>query len=242
MSNPPNSPRSQMAPPPPSSSNENRHPVSGDTHGAIVKQSETLLYNEPGVEALYKIIDIHLIDYSWIEIHRAINLSDGGLKVTKSSSPSLRITSGVDVNNQWGFESAARGLQMTVNGVRKTFTDNETRPNPTPSTIKLSISPGSSVYLYQKRYRFSATIWFRLRIGGVEAFTVGNLERDGWAGLGGAFEIDSDENLISSKSLRGTLDAMAIPQADILDKLNVRRFEKCSGRCREHLQMALFGK
>ncbi|KAF9523634.1 hypothetical protein CPB83DRAFT_862521 [Crepidotus variabilis] len=219
-----------MTAPPPTAAPK----LNGNGKGVIVKQTMSSLYCDPGDEALHKVIDTHFDGYEWVLLKSYDNTDPTeNLTDTYSMSTDRYITSGSDVNKQWDFVSEVNGLSIKYDDTSKTFNDYETKSQ-SHYNVNIKVAPSSKLYLYQKRYKFTAKVWFILDAWG-SLWTVGNWKSSGVAEKTGTYYVDSKEHYTQSSPLTGTKD-LSVTQGTVeKTQTNIKQFQDCTRKCQDYL-------
>jgi hypothetical protein len=115
----------------------------------------------------------------------------------------------------------------------KSFTEEETTSSK-EVVEEFSVAPHTSLFLYQKVYRFRADVWFKLEARNA-IYTVGRWKRDGVALCSSEIMIESEEYLQSGEELKGKceLKVDTVNRAD--EEGDVQRFDDCTDRCQSLL-------
>ncbi|KAF9521423.1 hypothetical protein CPB83DRAFT_900745 [Crepidotus variabilis] len=208
----------------------------GNGKGVIVKQASASLYNTAGDEALNKIIDTHFDEYEWILVKTFDNtLAKKDLEGQHPLDTKRVITSGADANNNWDFVSEVNRLKIHYDDTTKIFVDSETK-SPTEQTVAVIVPAGGVVHLYQKRYKFTAKVWFILDARG-HIWTVGNWRRSGIPIVTGTYYVDSNEYTAHSSALSDTKNLVVTKGTISHDPtFNILQFENCTQRCQDYLR------
>ncbi|KAF9523635.1 hypothetical protein CPB83DRAFT_839549 [Crepidotus variabilis] len=208
--------------------------LKGDGQGVIVKQTMSSLYCDPGDEALHKVIDTHFDGYEWVLVKTYDNTTkDESLTDTYHMNTERKITSGSNVNKQWDFVSEVNGLEIKYDSTTKTFVDDETKDS-TRANVEVKVAAKSKIYLYQKRYKFTAKVWFILDAWG-SLWTVGNWKSSGVAEKTGTYYVDSNEHLTHGSELSDT-KTLSVTQGKVeKTQKNIKQFQDCTRKCQDYL-------
>lgn len=194
-----------------------------DTGTTLVSQVARWVFNYPGNESLRAIVESFLIDIIWVEVFSRHNFTDSPLQETvrvltryvvpRTASIFLlthddrrTITSGSETNKEMNIGAAYNGLSIGFGASTKTFSSTETVSELEVTTV-YTVPPQSSLYVYQRRYRFREEIWW-----------IADAWKDLWnvCTPGGGYVllrvpfnsyIDADERMAIDKPLSGSFRA-----------------------------------
>lgn len=204
------------------------------TTNTIVRQKRSFLYNDPGDQSLYKIIDVHFLGFQWIRLASWENDTDQANTYEQTYSTQFVIKTGQEANDKWDFVDAFKGLTLSVGECTNTITDEEVTATRV-HTASCSAGPRSTTYFYQKRYYFKPIVWFKLDAWN-QLWTVGNWESPGVALKFGEVEVDSDEYCTKTVALSGSGGSLHVAAAsDVWAQDNMKRFEDCPRKCQDYL-------
>jgi hypothetical protein len=202
-------------------------------NNTIVKQSSSVLYSNAGDEALHKLIDLHYDGFEWQYINSWINKTNQTNTYVQTYTSQLSITQGKDAENHWSFGADFKDLSVGIGSSTKKFTPEETTTSKA-YTVTVNVGPNSSVYFYQKKYKFKPVVWFRLDAW-AKFWAVGNWKSGGVCALNGYVEIDSNEYLTTDSVLSGSGFASAQAASGIVLQDNIKQFQDCPKKCRNYL-------
>ena len=198
----------------------------------LVKAAKSCIYFSSGDEALYKVTELRFTGYEWGFLDSWVNNTDGTDSITLSYTSELKVTSGTTSETNWGLGAEFKGLSMNVGGSNKTFSSEETSES-TTKTITVQIPPHSSVYLYQKVYKFKARAWFILDAWGSD-WTVGSQGGYVITAVSEDFDVKGTEYITTGASLSGS-DSTKCTAVNGIRYPTVRKFENCTQRCKNYL-------
>ncbi|KAE8370738.1 hypothetical protein BDV27DRAFT_140328 [Aspergillus caelatus] len=203
----------------------------------LVKSQKSTIYFHAGREALYKIIDIRLLDYEWMLKWSYENTSDNTFTQTNTMTTTLRTRTGQENLERFGVSAGFSNMGITATteaGVeQKKFIEEETTAT-TQSKQTYTVNPHSSIYIYQKVYNFEADVWFKLDAYN-DYWTVGNYERDGVANTLLDIEIHANEFQQTGQVWTGISHLRPVTVQSKDEKTNIKRFENCTGRAQDYL-------
>jgi len=195
----------------------------------IVDQWKDTIYHHKGEQALYKMVDVHLEGYEWVPIGKWDN--HGDKPITYKSE--LKITQGDSVEERWGFKLAFRGLQFNIGGNKQRFSREETTTS-NEYTVTVPADLKLPAYVYQKRYKFKAQLWFLLDDRN-QVWTVGEYKKPGVLSEDGVVEINSDECVVKPLPLSGEGSIDVAHAEHIRKQDNIKQFDECPSRCQNFL-------
>jgi hypothetical protein len=218
-------------------SDEAKYTVYRVPQEVLVRQDIETLYHHSGDEALYSYMDHYFLGYDWVQVASWDNTQSSGAHSYKETiTSSLTVKRGSEWGVEWGIKGAFKGLEVSVGGSYKQFSEEETT-NSTSHEITANVPPRSRLYLYQKRYRFKTNLWFVLDAWGSE-HTVGNWEGPGVAQKQGFIDIDSREYITTSNKLDSDNEGVCTVSkaaTGVREPSNVLQFQKCTSRCQKLL-------
>lgn len=203
----------------------------------LIHSAQTTLYSDRGDQALYKVVDIRLLGYDWVQLWSYENDSDNDFTKKQTSTTSLKVRTGEEFSQSFKVSAEFTGMGVTAKAEagleHKTFTEEETTTTTTREE-EYKVKAHSSVFLYQKVYKFQVDIWFILDAWN-KYYTVGKWERDGVAEVTSEVVINANEFAQTGESLKGTEDLSPEIVKSAAEKTNVLRFEECTRRCQDYL-------
>ena len=204
---------------------------------AICRQKVSSIYSRYADEALYKIIDLHVTGYTWELVASWINETTETDTYTQEYSCGYTVTEGTETEIHWKATGELKGLGIEIDGSSKNFSSQETSES-AKITRTINVGPKSSLYFYQKRYKFKPEVWFILDAWG-KNWTVGSRNSDVYARANECVDIDSSEFLTTSSAVSGKAprSLTCTSQSDLKHPRDtpVKRFENCTKSCRESL-------
>ncbi|KAF9047670.1 hypothetical protein BJ165DRAFT_1467628 [Panaeolus papilionaceus] len=174
-----------------------------------------IIYDWPGIEAMSACIDRYLESITWVQIVLWNNKTSSQQTCEISYRPSLKITSGSEINVGFDLGTSYEGMSIVVDMSVKTFTSVETVA-PKTTTITVNVAPNSMVVFYQKRYNFRDSTTFISNSWGKDWNT------GPWGGYSPLItktsyvQIDADEYLANNAPLKagtGLVQCTSVSQA-----------------------------
>lgn len=203
----------------------------------LVKSDRSTLYYDYGDQALYKITDIYLLGYEWVLLWSYENDSDNDFSKKVTTTTTLRVRTGEETAKSFKVSAEFSKMGFTAKaeaGIEhKTFTEEETTSS-TTREVEYKVKAHSSVFVYQKVYKFAATVWFK-QDANHQYSTVGKWERDGVAEVTSEITISANEFAQTGTALTGKGDLVVETVKSADTKTNVKRFEHCTSRCQSYL-------
>ncbi|KAJ7250157.1 hypothetical protein B0H12DRAFT_1120972, partial [Mycena haematopus] len=117
------------------------------------------IYNRPGDEAMFAIINRYLERIQWIQLIAWKNDTDATQQYQYSYTTGLTITQGSEVTNGFSLGASYQGMSIGVDHSTRTFKSTETTSSMT-TTITVNVPPRSELIFYQKRFDFRDNITF----------------------------------------------------------------------------------
>ncbi|KAF9047951.1 hypothetical protein BJ165DRAFT_1610599 [Panaeolus papilionaceus] len=111
------------------------------------------IYNSPGDEALYGVVNRYLEAVNWIQKISWKNPTKAQQTYQYSLSTSLKVTQGEEINVGFNLGATYEGMSMGLEFGAKTFKNTETTQTGTV-TVSVNVPPQSELIFYQKRYDF----------------------------------------------------------------------------------------
>ena len=208
-----------------------------DVENVICHQKVSSIYYSPGDEALSKIIDLHITGYTWELVASWINETTETDTFTQEYSCGYKVTEGTEAETHWKATGEFKGLGIEIGGSSKNFSSQETSES-AKITRTINVGPNSSLYFYQKRYKFKPEVWFILDAWN-ENWTVGSRNSYVYARVDECVDIDSSEFLTTPSAVSGKAPGSltCTSQSDLKHPgdTRVRKFENCTTRCQENL-------
>ncbi|KAK0229317.1 hypothetical protein EDD85DRAFT_142475 [Armillaria nabsnona] len=209
-------------------------PSGGD---ALVKSGQSTIYCYRGDEAFYACIDTYLVDTTWVSRMSWENNTDAMQTYSLQYTTGLKVTKGDEVTSSVGIKLKFDGMSINMNKQVKTFSTCETTETET-KTITLSIPPKSTLFFYQKKYRFKDTMFFILdawdeewNVGSPGGYELTTKECE--------VEIMSEDYLTMDVALEdvatGTMDMKRVPRADSEGLRRTRKRENLTARAKREL-------
>jgi hypothetical protein len=137
----------------------------------VVSQTVQFMYNRPGDQALRVFKNSILRRIYWVETFSYRNLTDSPVGRDVESTSELTLSSGREANTEIGISASFRGLGLSFGAGHRTFQARETTERRT-ETVRHTIPPRQSLYLYQRHYEFEDVFWWTLDAWN-EIWTVG---------------------------------------------------------------------
>ncbi|PBK70233.1 hypothetical protein ARMSODRAFT_1036317 [Armillaria solidipes] len=196
-------------------------PSGGD---ALVKSGELTIYYYRGDEAFYASIDTYLVDTTWVSRMSWENNTDATQTYSLQYTTGLKVTKGDKVTSSVGIKLKFDGMSINTNMLTKTIT--------------LNVPPKSTLFFYQKKYRFRDTMFFILdewneewNVGSPGGYELTTKECE--------VEIMSEEYLTTGVALwdfaPGVMDVKRVSRADSEDLRRTRKRENLTARAKREL-------
>ncbi|KAJ5165407.1 uncharacterized protein N7500_007237 [Penicillium coprophilum] len=199
----------------------------------LVHQEESRLYTKSD-EYLSAVTDMMCDGYYWAMVQSLNNDTSVEDELDATFTTELKITKGKEEEANWSLGAAFEGITIGIGGSKKTFSSSETTDSEEIS-IKLPVPPRTTVYLYQKVYRFKTHKWFinyawdtRNLVGGR-----GNYHE---TYVDGFVEIHSKDYASSETELTGVGNTTAKFTGDEIHSQGPRKFENCTEKCKNYLK------
>ncbi|EFX06173.1 hypothetical protein CMQ_4242 [Grosmannia clavigera kw1407] len=203
------------------------------TANTIVRQNRSVLYNDPGDQALYKIVDVHFLGFEWVQFTKLENKSNQAFTRTETYSTQFRDAKTKDETSTMDVSGAFEGLTLSLGNSTSTITTQEVTTTKTCTTT-VKVDPKSTIYLYQKRYHFKAVVWYKIDAWG-KLWTVGNWKGAGVAHKAQEIQIDTSEFIGTPSALPGSGMLHVAKGKDIWAQDNIKQFDQCPKKCQDYL-------
>ncbi|KAB8075477.1 hypothetical protein BDV29DRAFT_171795 [Aspergillus leporis] len=206
--------------------------------GNLVKSIKEQIYCYNGDEALYKIVDIHILGYEWCKLLGYSNPSDNPVFETESNTTTFRVKTGeesqhkVDISGE--FSGLKVGLKAGYSFEHKTFSEEETITE-TKHGETVKVKPHTAVYRYKKLYRFKVHVWYQLDAWN-RIWTVGKRGKDELLEVLSTVEIFTNDKLQTGKEIVGTKEVEFHTVKRVAEQKNIKRLEDCTSRCQNYLR------
>lgn len=208
------------------------HDIIVDRHFHLVYQNNT--------ENLVRRLDTKSQGFEWILEFQWVNETNSDNTYTITTEEGLTFQTGQEIERNFGASTAFKGLGINVGGSKKTFTSRETSSS-TKIEKTIQVAARSTIYFYQKRYKFLQEVWFwqkvpswtnhnHFRIGSDVTYNI--VKRTATVYIG------SNEWASLNRRLSGTttISAEAAPPINPADPSTVRQFTNITQRAKNQLK------
>lgn len=211
-------------------------PLHRDT---VVNQVRRTVYHRPGDEALYAIMDTRLVDIEWVQLFARHNNTSQMEQHQTRFLTRLTVANGTSASQELSVSAAFRGLGMSFGASRTTFSTHETTEE-REQTTTYDVPPRSSLYVYQRQYRFVQRVWWILDAWR-ELWTIGANGTYATVVADINVTISADERISSDRPLTGTLavSVQAAPRPDREGNQRRRQFMNATSRARSSIERTL---
>ncbi|KAJ7196051.1 hypothetical protein GGX14DRAFT_403539 [Mycena pura] len=120
---------------------------------------QVTIYNRPGDEGMFAVINRYLERVQWIQIMAWRNDTDATQQYQVSYTTGLTITQGSDVTNGFSLGASYEGMSIGFEHSTRTFRSTETTSSKT-TTLTVNVHPRSELVFYQRRFDFRDNITF----------------------------------------------------------------------------------
>lgn len=200
----------------------------------LAGQTPRTCYYWSGDEALYDITDQLSDGYVWELVQSLRNDTSVQDMMKVEYRTELKVTKGKELETHWNIGAAYEGLSVGIGGSEKTFESTETTDSKTHS-YEVPVPAKTTVYFYQKVYRFKTHMWFinwawgeRSRVGGYGNYSPAHVD--------GYVLIRSHEHWASQQEAKGSTSTWVDEARDDEQFKWTRMFENCTSQCRDYLE------
>ena len=130
---------------------------------------------------LFQRDDISCGGFEWVKVFSWTNESSESNVYTREFQEGLVVREGEENEVNFGISGAFKGLGISFGGSHKTFTENETS-TVTKTSQQITVPPNSTVYFYQKQYKFATKSWWGQYVPDWDEYNFFDIGKTGNAG------------------------------------------------------------
>ncbi|KAF4218598.1 hypothetical protein CNMCM5878_006702 [Aspergillus fumigatiaffinis] len=208
------------------------------TGGNLVNSNKYEIYYHPKDEALYKIVDTHLLGYEWVQKDYLDNSTRNKPQLELETSIGYAVTTGEEWAQSLNIKTEFSGVNFSagveVGFQHKSFSEEE-KSAITKRKVSCPVAANTKVILYTKVYHFKVHVWFQLDAWN-EMWTVGKPGKDEVLEALSTFDIDAKEDLLEDEELRGRKAIAVKGTKSKGERKNIKRLEDCTRECQNYLR------